>query len=57
VQTTSETDTRPATPNRGVLETMIASRLHVRQGAAPSNFPATLDGADSDLVQEITRDP
>jgi len=43
--------------SRGVLETMLANRLHLRQGAAPSNFPATLPGADSDRVQEITRDP
>ncbi len=43
--------------SRGVLETMLANQLHLRQGAAPSNFPTTLAGADSDLVQEITRDP
>ncbi len=51
----------PGAPSRGwsraVLETMIASRLHVRQGASPSNFPTTLDGDDSDLAQEFTRDP
>ena len=34
--------------SRAVLETMVASRLHLRQGVAPSNFPATLPGADSD---------
>jgi len=43
--------------SRAVLETMVASRLHLRQGVAPSNFPATLPGADSDLAQEMTRDP
>jgi len=43
--------------SRAVLETMVANRLHLRQGVAPSNFPATLPGAESDLVQEITRDP
>ncbi len=42
--------------SRAVLETMLANRLHLRQNA-PSNFPATLPGADSALVQEITRDP
>jgi predicted nuclease of restriction endonuclease-like (RecB) superfamily len=43
--------------SRAVLETMVASRLHLRQGVAPSNFSATLPGADSDVAQEITRDP
>lgn len=43
--------------SRAVLETIVANRLHLRQGVAPSNFPATLPGAESDLVQEITRDP
>src|ERR1035437_5560474 len=43
--------------SRAVLETMIASRLHLRHAAAPSNFPATLPDGDSDLAQEITRDP
>lgn len=43
--------------SRAVLETMIASRLHLRHAAAPSNFPATLPAGDSDLAQEITRDP
>jgi len=43
--------------SRAVLETMVASRLHLRQGVAPSNFPATLPGADSDVAQEMTRDP
>ena len=41
--------------SRAVVETMVASWLHLRQGPAPSNFPATLPDADSDLVQEITR--
>lgn len=36
---------------------MLATRLHLRQAAAPSNFPATLPPGDSDLAQEITRDP
>jgi len=43
--------------SRAVLETMIASRLHQRQAAAPSNFPATLPAGESDRAQEITRDP
>ncbi len=36
---------------------MIASRLHVRHAAALSNFSETLSAGDSDLAQEITRDP
>ncbi len=43
--------------SRAVLETMVATNLHRRQGSAPSNFPATLPPGDSDLAQEITRDP
>lgn len=43
--------------SRAVLETMIASRLHQRHAAAPSNFAATLPPGDSDQAQEITRDP
>ncbi len=43
--------------SRPVLETMVASNLHRRQGSAPSNFPATLPAGESDLAQEITRDP
>lgn len=43
--------------SRAVLGTMVASGLHARQGRAPSNFPATLPPGDSDLAQEITRDP
>ncbi len=34
-----------------------ASNLHRRQGSAPSNFSATLPAGESDLAQEITRDP
>jgi predicted nuclease of restriction endonuclease-like (RecB) superfamily len=43
--------------SRRVLETMIASRLDQRQGAAPSNFPARLPDHHSDLAQQMTRDP
>lgn len=43
--------------SRRVLETMIASRLAQRQGAAPSNFPARLPDHHSDLAQQMTRDP
>lgn len=43
--------------SRTVLDTMIASQLHPRQAQAPSNFPATLPADESDLAQQITRDP
>ncbi|MBU4188873.1 MAG: DUF1016 family protein [Actinobacteria bacterium] len=43
--------------SRGVLSHQIATRLHEREGIAPSNYPAALERADSDLAQEITKDP
>lgn len=43
--------------SRKVLEHHIATRLRDRIGAAPSNFPAALDTADSDQAQELLRDP
>jgi len=43
--------------SRPVLTHMVAGQLHARQGAAPSNFPATLPGEDSELAQHMTRDP
>jgi len=33
------------------------NQLHRRAGAAPSNFPAELPAADSELAQQLTRDP
>ncbi|GAB3264029.1 hypothetical protein GCM10027586_20040 [Kineococcus gypseus] len=43
--------------SRNVLEHHIATRLHQREGAAPSNFTTHLPPADSDLAQQLTRDP
>lgn len=43
--------------SRAVLTHQIAGRLHTRSGAAPSNFPARLPAADSELAQQLTRDP
>jgi predicted nuclease of restriction endonuclease-like (RecB) superfamily len=43
--------------SRAVLEHRIASRLHQRLGAAPSNFTDHLPPADSDLAQDLVRDP
>ena len=43
--------------SRAVLEHQITTHLHHRQGAAATNYAAALEGADSDLAQEITKDP
>ncbi len=43
--------------SRSVLFNQIMNRLHHRVGAAPSNFAAQLPPADSDLAQQLTRDP
>ena len=43
--------------SRNVLLNQIMNRLHQRAGAAPSNFAAQLPPADSDLAQQLTRDP
>ncbi len=42
---------------RNVLTHHIATNLHRRIGAAPSNFTAQLPAADSELAQQLTRDP
>jgi predicted nuclease of restriction endonuclease-like (RecB) superfamily len=43
--------------SRAVLNYQITSRLHQRLGAASSNFPHTLTPPDSDLAQQMTKDP
>ncbi|MDE6716788.1 MAG: PDDEXK nuclease domain-containing protein [Muribaculaceae bacterium] len=43
--------------SRAVLEQMLDSRLHLRQGKAISNFKSQLPSLTSDLAQEITKDP
>jgi predicted nuclease of restriction endonuclease-like (RecB) superfamily len=43
--------------SRNVLLNQIKNQLLQREGAAPSNFPARLPAADSDLAQQLTRDP
>jgi len=43
--------------SRAVLEFGIRSGLCARVGAAPSNFTAALPPVDSDLAQELVRDP
>jgi len=42
---------------RSVLEHQMMSSLHSRAGAAPSNFTAHLPEPDSELAQQLTRDP
>lgn len=42
---------------RAVLSHQIMSRLHEREAAAPSNFPAALGDKDSELAQQLTKDP
>ena len=43
--------------SRNVLLNQIKNRTYQRIGAAPSNFPARLPSADSELAQQLTRDP
>jgi len=43
--------------SRNVLLNQITNRLHERAGAAPSNFAAQLPAKDSELAQQLTRDP
>lgn len=43
--------------SRNVLEHQIRTTAHTRFQAAPSNFPATLPAGDSDLAQQLTKDP
>lgn len=43
--------------SRPVLAHQIKTRLHEREGAAPSNFPHALASRDSELAQQITKDP
>ncbi|MDQ2850847.1 MAG: PDDEXK nuclease domain-containing protein [Actinomycetota bacterium] len=43
--------------SRDVLRLQIIGRLQDRLGAAPSNFADQLPAADSDLAQQLTKDP
>jgi len=43
--------------SRAVLLNQIKNRLRSRAGAAPSNFEARLSRSDSELAQQLTRDP
>lgn len=43
--------------SRDMLLNMLSTNLHLREGAALTNFQNTLPSPDSDLAQEMTRDP
>ncbi len=43
--------------SRPVLAHQIKTGLHLREGAAPSNFPQALERTNSELAQRITKDP
>ncbi|PSL37344.1 putative nuclease of restriction endonuclease-like (RecB) superfamily [Labedella gwakjiensis] len=43
--------------SRAVLAHQITTRLHTREAAAPTNFVGALSQPDSELAQQITRDP
>ena len=43
--------------SRPVLAHQITTHLHLREGAAPSNFLHALERSDSELAQQITKDP
>ena len=43
--------------SRDVLLNVLGTNLYERSGKAQSNFKSTLLDADSDLAQEMTRDP
>lgn len=43
--------------SRNVLQHQIASALHARQGRALTNFDRTLPSPDSELAQELIKDP
>lgn len=43
--------------SRAVLQHQIATRLHERVAAAPSNFASALASGDSELAQQLTKDP
>ena len=43
--------------SRNILAHQIESRLHERQGKALTNFSRTLPAGDSDLADQILKDP
>jgi predicted nuclease of restriction endonuclease-like (RecB) superfamily len=43
--------------SRDVLVLQIKSRLHEREGKALTNFPRALPSPDSDMAEQILKDP
>jgi predicted nuclease of restriction endonuclease-like (RecB) superfamily len=43
--------------SRAILEAQIETNLHLRQGAAPTNFSRTLPSPQSELAQQALKDP
>ena len=43
--------------SRDMLALHVGSNLHKRQGQAPNNFKLTLPDVDSDLAQQVLKDP
>ena len=43
--------------SRNVLAAQMMSKLHLRSGAAPSNFSTALPPSESELVQQLIKDP
>ena len=43
--------------SRSILEMQIDGRAHARQGKALTNFKATLPPADSDMAEQVFKDP
>ncbi len=43
--------------SRAMMEHHVMDALHARAGAAPSNFATHLPATDSELAQQLTRDP
>lgn len=43
--------------SRAMLGNIVASNLHLRQGAAETNFDSALTDPDSDLAKELLKDP
>jgi len=43
--------------SRAVLLDRVKGRLHLREGSAPSNFKQALPAGDSELAQQLAKDP
>ena len=43
--------------SRNILTNQIMARAHARAGSSPSNFASALEPGDSELAQQIAKDP